>query len=194
MGNTDTRKVNNYLQNFIFQIFSKNPECCWRIEPKSVQTIVNLVAHHQERVPGFVQVLSALITVDEKMTTLLKRNQILMMKYFLETYPRVAHVFEFSASRKYVFISFTNNMNWTLFDWICLFRTEISWYPIEKTGHLRILKWLICNQVISFYHFRRKILQNQEGSGMLRFFINHVNFLLLSGKVSIKELFSGVLY
>ena len=54
--------------------------------------------------------------------------------------------------------------------------------------------WLICNQVISFYHFRRKILQNQEGSGMLRFFINHVNFLLLSGKVSIKELFSGVLY
>ena len=54
--------------------------------------------------------------------------------------------------------------------------------------------WLICKQVISFYHFRRKILQNQEGSGMLRFFINHVNFLLLSGKVGINELFSGVPY
>ena len=83
-----------------FQIFTKNPECCWRIDPKSVQTIVNLVALHQERVPGFVQVLSALITVDENMTTLLKRNQVLMMKYFLEAYPQVAHVFEFSASRR----------------------------------------------------------------------------------------------
>ena len=97
-----------------------------------MQIIVNLVAYHQERVPGFVQVLSALITVDEKMTTLLKRNQILMMKYFLETYPRVAHVFEFSASRKYVFISFTNSINWILFDQICLIRTKISWYLIEK--------------------------------------------------------------
>ena len=63
---------------------------------------MNLVARHQERAPGFVQVLSALITVDEDMTTLLKRNQVIMMKYFLEAYPRVAHVFEFSASRRYV--------------------------------------------------------------------------------------------
>ena len=88
---------------YYFQIFSKNPECCWRIEPKSVQIIVNLVALHQARAPGFVQVLSALITVDEKMTTLLKRNQVIMMKYFLEAYPKVANVFEFSASRRYCY-------------------------------------------------------------------------------------------
>ncbi len=90
---------------FHFQLFNNNPECCWKIKPELCQTLVNLVTHYQERAPEFVQVLSAVITLDNNMTSILRRNQELIMKQFLENFPKIAHVFEFPANRRFSFFT-----------------------------------------------------------------------------------------
>ncbi len=64
-----------------------------------MQTVVSFIKAHQEKVPEFVKVLTAMMVADED-GTMIRRNQTLVMDYFLQEYPKDAYVLELPLARR----------------------------------------------------------------------------------------------
>ncbi len=87
---------------YIWQAFVGNQATCLKVQPKQVEKIVWLVGKHQERVPEFLELLCALVKV-ENLEIPLKRNQAYVMKFVMQSYSKTAFILDFSRERRYVF-------------------------------------------------------------------------------------------
>jgi len=66
---------------------------CLKILPQQIQSIVDLAATHQEKVPEFLDLLNVIVKVEDLGLTL-KRNQAYVMKYLMQDYAKLAYVFD----------------------------------------------------------------------------------------------------
>ena len=66
---------------------------CMKVTADVIQQLVKLAATHQERAPEFLDVLSAIVKVEE-LNLPLKRNQVLVMKHFMENYHSAGYILE----------------------------------------------------------------------------------------------------
>ena len=75
------------------QAFRGNQATCLKILPQQIQSIVDLVAHNQERAPEFLDLLNIIVKVEGPGLTL-KRNQAYVMKYIMQDYQKLAYVLD----------------------------------------------------------------------------------------------------
>lgn len=65
------------------QAFVGNQSTCLKILPQQIQTIVELISTHLEKVPEFLDLLNAVVKVEDLGLTL-KRNQAYAMKFLMQ--------------------------------------------------------------------------------------------------------------
>ena len=75
------------------QVFTGNKQTCLKILTFQVQRIMALVAQHTTKAPQFLDLLNAVVKVEE-LNLPLKRNQAYVMKYFMQYRSEVAHVID----------------------------------------------------------------------------------------------------
>ena len=70
-----------------------------KIRPSQIKKIVDLAADHQEDVPEFLDLLCAIVKVEE-LNLPLKRNQGYVMKMVMEKYNKICYVMEKSRQER----------------------------------------------------------------------------------------------
>lgn len=96
--------INNIMDIFIliylnghcssnWQVFTGNSNTCMKISGNQVQKIMTLVAKNKEKVPQFLDLLNAVVKVEE-LDLPLKRNQSFVMQYFMQFRSDIAHVID----------------------------------------------------------------------------------------------------
>lgn len=78
---------------FDFQVFTGNSNTCMKISGNQVQRIMTLVAKNKEKVPQFLDLLNAVVKVEE-LDLPLKRNQSFVMQYFMQFRSDIAQVID----------------------------------------------------------------------------------------------------
>lgn len=78
---------------FDFQVFTGNSNTCMKISGNQVQRIMTLVAKNKEKVPQFLDLLNAVVKVEE-LDLPLKRNQSFVMQYFMQFRSDIANVID----------------------------------------------------------------------------------------------------
>ena len=77
----------------ITEVFIGNKQTCMKVLPYQVQRVMQLAALHGNQAPQFLEVLDALVKVEE-LNLPLKRNQGYVMKYFMQYRSEVAYVID----------------------------------------------------------------------------------------------------
>ena len=77
----------------LFQVFTGNSKTCMKIGQHQVQKIMALIAEHSNDVPQFLDLLNAVVKVEE-LDLPLKRNQGFVMTYFMQFRSEVAFVID----------------------------------------------------------------------------------------------------
>lgn len=83
----------------LFQVFTGNSSTCMKISGFQVQKIMALVATHQETVPQLLDLLNAVVKVEE-LDLPLKRNQGFVMTYFMQFRGDVAKIIDKSQAER----------------------------------------------------------------------------------------------
>ena len=87
-----------------FQVFTGNQSSCQKILPIQIYHIVQLAAEHQQGAPQFIDLLCAIVKIEE-LNMPLKRNQGYVMKYAMQNYQRIAYVLDKSIQERSVALS-----------------------------------------------------------------------------------------
>ncbi|XP_067668084.1 inositol 1,4,5-trisphosphate-gated calcium channel ITPR2-like [Haliotis asinina] len=87
------------LADCITEVFTGNSNTCMKIYSHQVQKIMGLVARHRSRVPQFLDLLNAIVKVEE-LDLPLKRNQSYVMTYFMQHRSDIATVIDQSESER----------------------------------------------------------------------------------------------
>lgn len=82
------------------QVFTGNKQTCLKILSYQVQRVMALVAKHNTRAPQFLDLLSAIVKVEE-LNLPLKRNQAYVMKYFMQHRAEVAFIIDQPNDKRY---------------------------------------------------------------------------------------------
>ena len=77
----------------LLQVFTGNSNTCMKIMGHQVQKIMSLVAQHRESIPQFLDLLNAVVKVEE-LDLPLKRNQSFVMTYFMQYRADIATVID----------------------------------------------------------------------------------------------------
>lgn len=83
----------SFTSVFDFQVFTGNSNTCMKISGNQVQRIMTLVAKNKEKVPQFLDLLNAVVKVEE-LDLPLKRNQSFVMQYFMQFRSDIANVID----------------------------------------------------------------------------------------------------
>lgn len=86
---------------FDFQVFTGNSNTCMKISGNQVQRIMTLVAKNKEKVPQFLDLLNAVVKVEE-LDLPLKRNQSFVMQYFMQFRSDIANVIDQDEAARWV--------------------------------------------------------------------------------------------
>ncbi len=81
------------------QIFTGNSAVCMKVADHQVQKVMTLVAKHRSDVPQFLDLLSAIVKVEE-LDLPLKRNQTYVMTYFMQYRTEIAYVIDQSKEER----------------------------------------------------------------------------------------------
>ncbi|EDV25315.1 uncharacterized protein TRIADDRAFT_55241 [Trichoplax adhaerens] len=81
------------------EIFTGNKDTCLKIRASEVYAIMKLVAEYKEEAPELIDLLNAIVKVEE-LDLPIKRNQGLVMKYFMEYRDRIAEIIDNVDKRK----------------------------------------------------------------------------------------------
>lgn len=82
------------------QVFTGNSNTCMKITSHQVHKIMNLVTVHKEAVPQLLDLLNAIVKVEE-LDLPLKRNQSFVMQYFMQYRADIAHVIDQDENARY---------------------------------------------------------------------------------------------
>lgn len=82
------------------QVFTGNSNTCMKITSHQVHKIMNLVTVHKEAVPQVLDLLNAIVKVEE-LDLPLKRNQSFVMQYFMQYRADIAHVIDQDENARY---------------------------------------------------------------------------------------------
>nr|XP_022345635.1 inositol 1,4,5-trisphosphate receptor type 3-like isoform X6 [Crassostrea virginica] len=88
-----TEGAGEELAECITEVFTGNSNTCMKISGNQVQKIMTLVAKNKEKVPQFLDLLNAVVKVEE-LDLPLKRNQSFVMQYFMQFRSDIAHVID----------------------------------------------------------------------------------------------------
>lgn len=90
------------MENFLIhlQVFTGNSNTCMKITSHQVHKIMNLVTVHKEAVPQLLDLLNAIVKVEE-LDLPLKRNQSFVMQYFMQYRADIAHVIDQDENARY---------------------------------------------------------------------------------------------
>lgn len=88
-----TEGAGEELAECITEVFTGNSNTCMKISGIQVQKIMTLVAKNKEKVPQFLDLLNAVVKVEE-LDLPLKRNQSFVMQYFMQFRSEIAHVID----------------------------------------------------------------------------------------------------
>ncbi|KAI0213921.1 Inositol 1,4,5-trisphosphate receptor type 3, partial [Lamellibrachia satsuma] len=77
----------------LIEVFTNNKQTCLKVMPHHIQKIMSLVATHTNKAPQFLDLLNAIVKVEE-LNLPLKRNQAYVMKYFMQYRTEVAYVID----------------------------------------------------------------------------------------------------
>ena len=91
----------------LIQVFTGNSNTCMKIAQHQVQKIMALVAQHKNNVPQFLDLLNAVVKVEE-LDLPLKRNQGFVMTYFMQFRSDVAFVIDQDEKARYSLHEFRN--------------------------------------------------------------------------------------
>ncbi|XP_052703116.1 inositol 1,4,5-trisphosphate receptor type 3-like isoform X4 [Crassostrea angulata] len=81
------------LAECLTEVFTGNSNTCMKITSHQVHKIMNLVTVHKEAVPQLLDLLNAIVKVEE-LDLPLKRNQSFVMQYFMQYRADIAHVID----------------------------------------------------------------------------------------------------
>ncbi|XP_065924756.1 inositol 1,4,5-trisphosphate receptor type 2 isoform X4 [Magallana gigas] len=81
------------LAECLTEVFTGNSNTCMKITSNKVHKIMNLVTVHKEAVPQLLDLLNAIVKVEE-LDLPLKRNQSFVMQYFMQYRADIAHVID----------------------------------------------------------------------------------------------------
>lgn len=87
------------LAEVIREVFIGNKRTCIKVSPESIQKIMMLVAKYKSTAPQFLDVLNALVKVEE-LDLPLKRNQAYVMKYFMQYRNEIAYVIDQPSQKR----------------------------------------------------------------------------------------------
>lgn len=82
------------------QVFTGNSNTCMKITSHQVHKIMNLVTVHKEAEPQLLDLLNAIVKVEE-LDLPLKRNQSFVMQYFMQYRADIAHVIDQDENARY---------------------------------------------------------------------------------------------
>lgn len=82
------------------QVFTGNSNTCMKVTSHQVHKIMNLVTVHKEAVPQLLDLLNAIVKVEE-LDLPLKRNQSFVMQYFMQYRADIAHVIDQDENARY---------------------------------------------------------------------------------------------
>ncbi|XP_062567417.1 inositol 1,4,5-trisphosphate receptor type 3-like isoform X1 [Saccostrea cucullata] len=88
-----TEGAGEELAECLTEVFTGNSNTCMKISGNQVQKIMTLVAKNKENVPQFLDLLNAVVKVEE-LDLPLKRNQSFVMQYFMQFRTDIAHVID----------------------------------------------------------------------------------------------------
>nr|XP_034327562.1 inositol 1,4,5-trisphosphate receptor type 2 isoform X16 [Crassostrea gigas] len=88
-----TEGAGEELAECITEVFTGNSNTCMKISGNQVQRIMTLVAKNKEKVPQFLDLLNAVVKVEE-LDLPLKRNQSFVMQYFMQFRSDIANVID----------------------------------------------------------------------------------------------------
>ena len=83
----------------LLQVFTGNQKTCLKVHPHHIQKIVQLAAANREKAAEFVDLLCAIVKIEE-LNLPLKRNQGYVMKYVMQNYAKVAYVMDYDKEEK----------------------------------------------------------------------------------------------
>ncbi|ESO83880.1 hypothetical protein LOTGIDRAFT_236387 [Lottia gigantea] len=81
------------LADLLTEIFTGNSTTCMKIQSHHVMKIVTLIAKHKSKVPQFLNLLNAVVKVEE-LDLPLKRNQSFVMTYFMQYRSEIAYIID----------------------------------------------------------------------------------------------------
>ena len=81
------------------QAFKGNHATCMKVQPKQLEKIIQLIGVHHERVPEFLQLLTAIVKV-EGLDMPLKRNQSYVMKFIMQSYNKICFLLDQPRERR----------------------------------------------------------------------------------------------
>ncbi|KAK6195687.1 hypothetical protein SNE40_001061 [Patella caerulea] len=81
------------LADLLTEIFTGNSNTCMKIQSNHVQKIVSLISKHKSAVPQFLNLLNAVVKVEE-LDLPLKRNQGFVMTYFMQYRSEIAYIID----------------------------------------------------------------------------------------------------
>ena len=90
-----------WIIHIALQVFTGNSNTCMKIPQHQVQKIMALVAQHKNTVPQFLDLLNAVVKVEE-LDLPLKRNQGFVMTYFMQFRSDVAYVIDQDEKARYL--------------------------------------------------------------------------------------------
>ncbi|XP_070173454.1 inositol 1,4,5-trisphosphate-gated calcium channel ITPR3-like [Littorina saxatilis] len=81
------------LSECLTEVFTGNSNTCMKVMGHQVQKVMSLVAQHRENIPQFLDLLNAIVKVEE-LDLPLKRNQSFVMTYFMQYRADIATVID----------------------------------------------------------------------------------------------------
>ncbi|CAD5113406.1 DgyrCDS2578 [Dimorphilus gyrociliatus] len=95
------------LGEALVEVFTGNKDTCMNVLPQHIQKLMHLVAKHKSKAPQFLDVLNALVKVEE-LDLPLKRNQAYVMKYFMQFRTDIAFVIDQPVEKRNNLLKSTN--------------------------------------------------------------------------------------
>ena len=85
---------NNYIYyDNLYQIFNGNQTTCLKVQSRHIQKIVQLAAEHLDEAAEYLDLLCAIVKVEE-LNLPLKRNQDYVMKHVMQQYNKLAYILD----------------------------------------------------------------------------------------------------
>ena len=142
-------------------MFTGNQTTCLKIRPGQIGKIVQLAADNQADAAEFIDLLCAIVKIEE-LNLPLKRNQGYVMKYIMQNYHKVAYVLNKSREDRY----------------------KSTVYFISKSSGKLIRTLLLNTRRKLVSHHRMHILMGNEGPKHLSYLMSLVDLLATCAEVS----------
>nr|XP_006825393.1 PREDICTED: inositol 1,4,5-trisphosphate receptor type 1-like [Saccoglossus kowalevskii] len=89
----DVKGAEAEMAKALTEVFTGNKTTCLKIRMHQVQKVMHLVSQHLNEVPEFLELLNAIVKVEE-LNLPIKRNQSYVMKFFMQYRPEVAYIID----------------------------------------------------------------------------------------------------